>query len=228
MNRTQAREKAAKLMRLAGNHAASEQEAATALRQAQALMREHAIQAAALDTGAGTFDWDEAMVAPQPGRATRRPIRWLGIIALGVSRFTDTRSTWYRNGDGMQLIFRGEAADVAWAVWLTGYLRDTIRRASAAWTGTRREREDFRMGMVTRLRQRMRELHADRYQDSTASTALVWVDRKQAALDDRFGPQSTQPGRTVQRQARALQAGRDTAERVTFHRPVNRQHAALD
>lgn len=229
MNREEAKAKVAKLMAMGHSTTANENEAETALRHAAWLMRQHNIEEAEVELAQGSethWEWIEVSV-PLDNRFVANAISWLGEVALGIARFTDTRVE-YRGNEtfGVVLCFRGVVSDVTFAVYLCKHLRDTIRTMSGNFMGDRSQREDFRRGMVNRLVDRMRQLKAENARaaraDASASgqRALVIVDRKLAALTAQYGDQSQRRSKRRSASASAAAAGASAANRVGLGRPL--------
>lgn len=230
MTRDEAKAKIAKLMALGTHETTNENEAEAALRQAAFLMRKHAIEQAELADATGaaaTFEWATVHIPLDPARPVTGTIGWLGSLAVGIAEFTDTKASYsLKVPYGMCMTFQGEAVDVEYAAYLAKHLRDTIRRMSAEYKGRRADRELFRAGMVSRLRERMREYTAQRRADLQATptatgTAIAIVNRKLAERDSLFGKMKVvKKRRTTSGSAFALDCGRAAGDKVGFGRPL--------
>ncbi len=231
-----AKDKVAKLMALAKNNAATENEAERALAQAESLMRKYGIdQAECMLTGtAPTFDW-ASQFTPYGNKyhqAASIPL-WYQFVATGIATFTDTIVRTHTDKvAGMGVGFYGERGDIAFAVWLMDYLRDTVQATAAGHKElSRSDREAFRKGMATRLNKRMRDLRKERdvaYQAGTG-TALVVVSDKLAKRDAEFGAASYKTSKVSVTNVAAAAMGRAAADKVGLGRPVGgqQQHAML-
>lgn len=231
-----AKDKVAKLMALAKNSAATESEAERALAQAESLMRKFGIdQAECLLTGeSAQFDW-ASQFTPYGNKyhqAASIPL-WYQFVATGIANFTDTIVRVHHDKNaGMGVGFYGERSDIAFAIWLMDYLRDTVQSTAASYKElSRSDREAFRKGMATRLAKRMRDLRKERdaaYQASTG-TALVVISDKLAKRDAEFGAASYKSSKVSVTNAVAAAMGREAANKVGFNRPVaaQQQHAML-
>lgn len=234
-DREKAKEKVAKLMALAGDAGASAQEAETALRQAEKLMRKHAIDLAEVAARTGTaplYTWAEDMVpAGWPKPIKGQPL-WFGWIGSSIGKFTDTRVFWLVTREhGSCIKFQGDEVDVAYAVWLGNHIRNEIRiRANSydapgvnsdqRWAN----REEFRHQMANRICARMKALRAERdvALRTSSSTALVLVDDKIKQRDAAFGVQrySNSKQTHLRGSIAAAIAGIEAGNKVSLHRPV--------
>lgn len=219
--------KIAKLLALATDGGASENEAETALRHAEALMRKHAIDAATIHQSSKkeTFKWLKAWVTPyKTGTASVIP-KWMGVVAYGVGVLTDTTCVAVmRESKGACLEVRGEETDVIYATYLINFLKETIHRVAGQYRGSRRDRSDFRFGMAARLQQRMKNLKAEQREALNeaqvgSGTALMVVDHKLAERDRIFGKIKTK--KEMRRTSEdAYEAGKRAGDRVGLGRPV--------
>lgn len=226
-DRDAAREKIEKLMAMANDGRGNEFEAEAALRQAEKLMRKHGIGAAELQERTGTkpiYSWGAILVpagAPKPISTT---VSWFGTIGVGIAKFTDTIVRWERHPlHGMCLSFKGDAFDVEFAVWLAKHLRDDARRQSAAFLGSRAEKEDFRVAYASRVQARMVEAVAERRRAyASAGTALVVVNTKIAMRDEHFGGGNRfSRGKGRRMGSYAQEAGRAAGDRAGINRPIS-------
>jgi hypothetical protein len=232
MDKDWAIKKVQKLMAMAQDGRGNENEAERALAQAEALMRKFGIEQAEVGTSdaAKGFDWanDFAPYGVERQPAASVPT-WYGYVAFGCAIFTDTIvKTHYRPGLGYGVGFYGERTDVAFAVWLVTYLRDTVwrevRKQQKENGWGRKESEDFRQAMASRLQARMKKLRKERdaaFAEASSGTALVLVNQKLALRDAEFGVQKVKhgPARSAS-SVHAIEAGRATGDRVGFARPL--------
>ena len=122
MDINRAKEKVAKLLRLAKNDAATENEAERALAQAEALMREHGFEQNDVLEGKGnhSFMWGSQFSAygNKYHQAKTLP-QWYSYLCVGVAKFTDTIVRSHRNVElGRGVGFYGEQGDIDLAVCL--------------------------------------------------------------------------------------------------------------
>lgn len=227
--------KIAKLMALGNDPSANVNEAETALRHAAALMRKHAIEEAEIADATGTkptWQWGSSFVAANPGQPQTATSSWLGVIALGVSILTDTKSAWTRDPLlGTGIAFQGELGDINYAEYLQAMLRDAVRNEAARFVGSRSEKETFRRAMAGRLQERMKQLKMEQrsaMQDAAVGEkAMVLRDSKIALRDEQFGKQEIRRSSRRHAEAFAHNAGRDAGNKVGFGRPVGYTTRAL-
>lgn len=224
------RMKIAKLMALGQDPAANEFEAEAAMRQAEKLMRKHAIDTAEIVAAGKTpkYDWQRISVPARAPVPVTTAVKWFGTLCVGIAEFTDCAAMWKRHPQhGMCIEFRGDYADLMFAVYLAKHLRDCTRRDSNRFAGTRREREDFRHAMVGRIYQRLLALKQEQQAElrqkeaGAGGTALMVVDNKIALRDEAFGQKprySSSVRRNSDEFARA--AGRAAGDKVGLGRPV--------
>lgn len=234
MDRETAMRKAQKLMGMATDGRGNEHEAETALRQAESLMRKFGLEQSEVvaSKASVTFDWgtDFAPYSWTDYRVTSVPL-WFQWIATAVGTFTDTIVKLHSKADlGLGIGFYGESSDVAFAVWLQLYLRDTVRKTVERQTDLgRSEKADFRKAMVLRLCSRMKTLRRERDAEFKAAvnsrgevgTALVIINDKLAKRDAEFGAQTYGKAKKVElRSAAASARGHEAGNKVGFNRPV--------
>lgn len=226
------RDKIAKLMALGQDLRANEFEAEAALRQAEKLMRAHAIDAAEIQARTGAkpaYNWQRVLIPCNPQTPGASCIGWFGSLAVAVATFTDCAAAWKRHPHyGMCIELRGDVADTGFAAYLLKHLRDDTRRESGKFAGSRRERESFRVAMVNRIAERVRELKrqqrdALRETATNCGSALVVVNNKIAERNAEFGAPSYGATRRRHGSAYAYGAGRAAGDRVGFGRPVEHQ-----
>lgn len=224
------RAKIAKLMALAQDAGANQFEAEAAMRQAEKLMRLHAIEAADIQAATGKkpqYDWARVLVPARVPVPVTTAVTWFGSLAVAVAKFTDTAAAWKRTAEhGMCIELRGDSCDLGYAVYLQKHLRDAIRHDSNKFAGTRREREDFRRAMVGRIAERLQALKREQREAmekvaTATSNALVIITSKIALRDEFFGhkPRYTSGGNRHYDNY-ALGAGRAAGDKVGFGRPI--------
>jgi len=235
MDITTAKEKVRKLFAIADtNSGASPQEMETALRHAEALMRKHNIQMAeVLDSGKQIdFNWDSGFFAfGENGKVVQSNPIWFQWLGTGIARFTDTICRQTRlPGQGIGLSFYGEESDVAFALWLAGYLKDSIRRGTRdAKCGSKEGRETFRRSMAVALCHRMAKMREDREQSQKqAGTALVVVNQKIALRDQEFGGENYRKTRSsvVIHDENAATKAWHAAQKVTLSRVIGQSQTS--
>lgn len=225
-----------KLMKFGNDARGNEHEMETALRQAAKLMAEHGISEAeadmaALDEGSMVFGEVYARAdGTENGRSFKEVRKYAQWLAVGVARFTDTiaRIT-HDEVKGAGLKFQGEKNDVVMARWLFGVLAQEVLRAT-------RESEyrnpNFRLACAGRVAERLKQAAKERHATintaaQSGSRALVVVDRKQAEIAQRFGPEKYTHGR-ARRETLDMIAGRAAGNRINInrHRPIENSRAS--
>lgn len=232
------RDKIAKLMRLATDSGAADNEAETAMRQAQKLMRKHNIDLAEVLVRTSTkpvFNWGEVSVPVSYPKPVKAAPLWFGWVITAIGRFTDTKVLYHWGSDhGLCAKFQGEVTDVEYAGWLCRHIRDVIRNSATVFiapgfTSDDRwaNREEFRHQMASRISDRLKALRDENEQAYRSSgTALMVVNTKIAERDERFGGQtySRRKKSFIRGGAEAARAGRVAGDSVSLHRPLDQQH----
>jgi hypothetical protein len=204
------------------------------MRLAMKLMTKYAIEQAEIADATSDkrvrFEWSEVLIPADPVNGTSSTVGWIGSMAVDIAKFTDCKADWRRHpAYGYCIRYQGEIMDVEYAGYLTKHLRDTIRRQSAKFVGGRKEREDFRRGMVNRIGQRMTELKRAMKEElratpaGNAGTALVIVDQKIALRDEQFGKFKTSKSYSRSAGAFAFGAGSAAGDKVGLGRPVGHE-----
>lgn len=212
-------------------------EAEAALRQAESMMRKHAIDRATIRARTGqapVYNW-RTVIIPASNPPARNVITWIGMLGMAVSEFTDTLSVWVRHPEhGTCIQFQGDEPDTIMAAYLMKHLRDSTRAESARHPGSRSSRETFRRSMAARLQERVQALKAERAaslaEDAPGEgNALVAVNNKLTERDKQFKNHGyTTSAQRRKRDDHAAQAGRSAGDRVGLNTPVTHQHAALN
>lgn len=237
-------EKVRKLLAMGRDGRGNENEQETAMRQANKIMAEFGIAEAecdlsAIDAGEMSFGETACMMdghAPEPGKVSKSYSTWVGILAVGVARFTDSIAARKLSANGQLLVFRGEKEDVLLARWILGVLVASVQseQRKSGWTG-RSDAGSFRTAAASTLAQRLRALHTERqamYQKAKAesnSRALVVVDRKRSEIVQRFGEQKTRSASAGYRSSGAAIAGSEAGKRINIPagRPIGNQSRAM-
>lgn len=231
MNIEEARQKIAKLINLSTNQASTADEAETAMRFAEALMRKFNLtRAEIVDSGNQVrYEWEAAFYGfGRKGRPTMKIPEWFGWLAVAIANFTDTiASSTSTANEGAGIKYKGEAQDVILAMWFLDYLKENIRRATReVQMGSSRAREQFRRAMALRLCARLKSLREERT-TVTSGTALVVVNEKLTQRDAVFGQPNYGKSKNVTiSDSRALVEGVKAADKVNLNRPLgsNEEH----
>jgi len=213
-----------KMLAMADDNA-NANEAATAARMAEALMRKHQIDNADLlasrmaDEGVQTWDY---------GRNTRTMVGWISYLAAGVATANDCDAIGKKRNGRTYIEFTGMAEDIAMAEAMLPYLVSEVDRLAKRQGGGRAELGAFRRGCASTIARRLRELAAERraqFEETTAGTALVTA--KGAAIVAATGRpfQNFSSRRANEREAYAYQAGRRAGNNVSLSPQVGgRRH----
>jgi len=228
--------KVRKLFAMGNDGRGNENETNAALRMASKIMAEYDISEAEVDLAAldqGRMEFGEVEFSDMNGREYKELPGWLGTLAVGVAKFTDTYARRGRKpGTIMQTLkFQGEKNDVIFAKWLYGVLVDEIQAAQRKSGLTAYgPAMAFRAGAAGSLWRRLDTLAQERAAArSTAaasgSRALVVVDRKQAEMATRFGEVKYQRGRGSRVNHDAHAVGAEAGRRINIPagRPVGNE-----
>lgn len=224
------RERIEKLLAMARDGRGNENEAETAMRMAEKLMRQHNIDIAELQARTGqkpTYDF-RGIVVPIGDhgiRASWRPM-WIGYLAVGVATFTDCRATWVGEHPvhGFAMSFQGDAVDLEYCQWLFEHLRDFGYRESMSVSGNCRE--NFRKAYSIRIQGRLQELRSERNQAmqeakvAGGGTALVVLQNKLQLRDQHFGGAWKTKAKAANLRNAGFKEGVAAANRANFNRPV--------
>lgn len=153
-----------KLLALAGDSAASEQEAANAAAAAQRLLTRHQIDVAMLDVE-GDSSPEFINVDVRPVDTTKRTVAWRWTLSEGICKLNGCRSYWHGNRDvttqavSNELRIVGKPSRVTAVRYMYGYLAPEVERlgAAAALGKGRSYGHAWRMGCVNRLIERLNE-----------------------------------------------------------------------
>lgn len=233
--RDAALEKVRKLLALARDGGATENEAETAARQAAAIMRKYQIDAA--ETLMREMDDDVAfsreLAAANPdargGHRFEHVASWVGYVAVGVADLFDCVVDIVQTRDGAKVRYSGLESDAKVASWTHDYLCATIFRLSrtSEYRSSRSAATAFRVGAGSRVQARLFAMRAERDRQDAAlrangssCTALTVIDRKRAIVGERFGAQRTQKARVRTHEHDAYDAGKRAGDGIQINRPI--------
>lgn len=213
------------LLALAADPSAAPQEAENASRMAAKLMAKYQISLGDLEDEALKAEFDlteQAARAARPGKKNPKVIPpWIGIIAWGVKIYTRTRLS---QGIG-QVIFQGPREDVELAVWLHELLLEQAYKASKA----SEHPNAFRNGFAGAIQGRLKAMAAQREQvdkEESTGTSLVLVQgKREALLDQAYGPDKTGKRSKVSQSLEGRAAG--AAAHIPTGRPISTRSGAL-
>jgi len=178
-NRQKYIDKVRKLLSMAQHNASNENEAATALRQAESLMRRYDIAHSELE--ASKLKADDMM---RGDTNESRNSLWVWYLAWAAANVTDTKPT-KRKG---LVQFVGVTEDVQIALMFFDYLTNVVERLAKNYAGTRSERNAFKMGAVMGIGGSARKIQQERReafaQANTTGTDLV--EAKGALIESTF------------------------------------------
>ena len=154
MDRSRVIEKVAKLLAMAKHSASNEQEAATALRQAEAMMRKHDVRMAELNAHKAQSEDDLLRAETEESRNSS----WVWNLAWATAYMTETMPT----RSGKIITFCGAAEDTEVALMYFDYLVSVVERLAKQFKGTRTQRNAFKMGCVHGILLNARKIKAER------------------------------------------------------------------
>lgn len=230
-------DKIRKLMNMANHAQSNEQEAETAMRQANKLMAEYGIFEAECDLSAieaDLMEFGEELASPdgkplKNGKVYRNVPHFASILAIGVARFTETITVLKNTSNGTMFSFRGELGDVQLAIWLLTTLIQSIQKTQKTSGWTRRgEASQFKNAAACSLQKRLKLLAAERKaiyeraQQQSNSKALVVVNLKAQKVSELWGDQKTRKINTGSSSSCASQAGQAAGSSMSIptHRPL--------
>lgn len=230
--RLSAMTKIRKLLALAGNEAANEQEAATAARQAESLMRKHQIDSVEITLKEieqdvsfeqGTVD---VSFEGRENYVSKAMPSWVGVIAVGVGRLHTCKvdTTWLA-GKGLKIRFSGYAPDVLVATWTYTMLCQTVYRLSKKHGQGQGMAfcKSFRVGAASTLQRMLFELaHAKLAESQVPGTqALAIYDNKKARVEEMYGAQKTTKSNSGASSRAGYLAGKDAAAKINLSTAIN-------
>jgi hypothetical protein len=233
MAREKAVDKIRKLLAMANDGRGNEQEAETAARQAEKMMRAYQIDAAEcimkeLET-ADAFDRgvEAAYFGPtDPRHVPAKASGWVGVIAFGVAQAFTCKVDTVMTPHGVKVRFSGFAMDVQLARWVYSYLCQTVYRLSVQnYKGMgATPAKAFRSGAAGTLQRRLFEIRDSRNTENRAGngTALVLYDRKAQRVEEMFGAQKTKQSKATVRDQAAYAHGREEGGKINIstNRPI--------
>lgn len=153
------KQKISKLLQMSTENGATEAEAETALRLAHALMEKYRLT-----------ELDCACCAAGYGSTGRAPSLWKTTLFVAISELYGT-ILWTQLGKyPSDFTFVGEKFYVDMSLLMAAYLEGVILRTTKTQHPAARGREQFKLGMASRLAQRIREIGA----------SVSWCDSKDA------------------------------------------------
>lgn len=178
------KQKIAKLLALARNEGVAENEAATALRHANALMARHNIELVDMvcNQAQTEIEFRSTFVPVQSGIFSRSIPEYWQVLAVGVSIFTDTVvKIAGSETEGIGVTLAGECQDVAFAEWLLPYFDSCVLKAVRQRHLLANMAARYKLAMSAALQARMASLRAERDKtmvDTGNGFAVAVVSRK--------------------------------------------------
>lgn len=237
--RDKAMDKIRKLLAMANDGRGNEQEAATAARQAEKMMRQYQIDTAevvmqeleteeAFGQGMGQVSFENIK-----GHKPKQVPGWVGIIAIGCGSAFTTKVDVVRTANGIMVRFSGYKMDVELCKWVYHFLCETVMRVSREQTTGMAGAKSFRAGAAGALQRRLFAMKMERQQENEAydaqhkaltnkgpGTAVALFDRKAERVEEMFGAQETKQKKTKVSDADAYHAGRVAGSKMNI--PTNR------
>lgn len=227
-----------KLLAIARDDRANENEAAAAASQAEKLMRKFNIDFAQeigskIKQGQDMGTEDVVATAKDNGTPAERVPTWAQWLAVAVARMHDcgARSQYTRTDKGTEACIRfyGYADDVRVAAWTFDYLVKTVNRLCKAYRkdprylmGGRVVMNSYRNGMASGILNtinRAADEHQREMQAAVSSRALVVV--KQQAIEEKFGEfEYRQTKSTAHFDPVAYAKGREAGKNIDIRRAV--------
>lgn len=162
-------EKIQKLLAMAKHNASNENEAATALRQAESMMRKHEIEFAEIDAKKlSTDDMSEGKTGEY------RNSSWIWTLAWAASYLTSTLP-WKQ---GAEITFCGTKEDVQVALLMHDYLVGVAERLAGNYSdpnewqhSVKKQRNAFKMGLAHSICRRCKSIKIQRENDLTKASS---------------------------------------------------------
>lgn len=213
------------LLALAADPSAAPQEAESAGRMAAKLMAKYQIDLGDLEEEALKEEFDLTVMqarACRPGKKNPRVIPpWIGIIAWGVKLYTRTR---IRSAPG-QVWFQGPREDVELAVWLHELLLENAYKASNGSPSPNAFRNGYAGAIQSRLKAMCRQREQVDKEESTGTALVLVQGKREALLDQAYGPDMTGKSSKVSQSMEGRAAG--AAAHIPTGRPLSGRSGAL-
>ena len=222
-NREKLIAKIQKLLAMAKHNASNENEAATALRQAESMMRKHDVQFAEIEA-----QKIKAEDMQMTGTGETRNSGWVWQLAWAASHLTSTMP-WKKGGE---ITFAGTGFDVQVALMMHDYLVGVTERLSSQYEGNpylsasiRAQRNAFKMGMAVSILKRARiikeEREAEIRQASAKSTGRDLIVIKQDLIKKQFNLSYSKGQSYSTNAGNAYNDGREAGRGVSLNSQLN-------
>ena len=214
MDRSRIISKVAKLLAMAKHSASNAQEAATALRQAEAMMRKHDVRMAELNTHAAQTSDDMVRADTDESRNSR----WVWTLAWAASYLCDVLPT-KRLG---VVQFCGTSHDTEVAGMYFDYLVSVTERLAKQYKGTRSQRNAFKIGCAFAISGKAKAIQQERQEDlRKASSGKDLVIVKQDLITKKFGLSYVSARAYSISDGGAYRAGRQAGNGVSLNTQVS-------
>ena len=232
--RAKAIDKIRKLLAMANDGRGNEQEAETAARQAEKMMRAYQVESAdiimkelqtddAFDRGV-----EDVYFGPKDPRYMPSAVSsWVGVVAIGVGAAFTCKVDTVMTKEGIKVRFSGYSMDVQLARWVFGYLCQTVHRLAVEnYKGKGvTTAKAFRSGAGGILQRRLFEIRDARNKENRGDsngTALVLYDKKAQRVAEMYGEQKTKQNKTNVRDQAAFAHGREAGAKININtnRPI--------
>jgi hypothetical protein len=206
-----------KLLAMANDPGASEQERETATRQAASLMAKHEIDEYDLMIAEGR-EWDLIEMecrGTRPGKKNAVKVPpWINVLGFGVKLFCGVRCTILPGG---RMVFKGTRTQVELATWM----HDALVNACYSGSKGRSDPSAWRNGYASAIQARLRDMRkaADSDTPGGSGTALVLVQgRLEMAMNEKWGIPGKSVSLNVRRGSEGYSAGQSA--HIPTHRPM--------
>lgn len=214
MDRSRIISKVAKLLAMAKHSASNEQEAATALRQAEAMMRKHDVRMAELNTHAAQTSDDMVRADTDESRNSR----WVWTLAWAASYLCDVMPTKRRG----VVQFCGTPHDTEVAGMYFDYLVSVTERLAKKFEGTRSQRNAFKIGCAFAIAGKAKAIQNERQEDlRKASSGKDLVIVKRDLITKKFGLAYSKPRAYTINDGGAYHAGKRAGSGVSLNTQVS-------
>tara|TARA_R100001509_G_scaffold150138_1_gene108844 strand:+ start:664 stop:1290 length:627 start_codon:yes stop_codon:yes gene_type:complete len=198
---------------MAKHSASNEQEAATALRQAESMMRKHDVKMAELESAKAQSEDDMFRAETEESRNSR----WVWSLAWAAAYMTETLP-WKR---GNTILFCGTSHDNEVAMMYFDYLVSVVERLAKQFDGDRSMRNAFKMGCVHGILKNARAIKAEREEAFKAvSTGKDLVVVKRDLISKKFNLSYGRASSYTIRDGRSYAAGKSAGSNVSLNRQV--------
>jgi hypothetical protein len=212
-------DKIKKLLALAADDAASEQERETAGRQAASLMAKHEIDEFDLLMAEGK-EWElieQPVQSTRPGKRTpaSKVPPWINVIAYGVKLWCNVRV----DLRGPHMVFKGTRSNVELAKWMHEALVNACYTASKGHSNSNAFRNGYAGAIQVRLKAMCKERDSTPESSGTGTSLVLVRSRLEEVMNERWGAPSGSKKVHTQRSMDGYNAGQGAS--IPMHRPMS-------